>query len=182
MTAHYDSRRYSMKKPKIGRRTLCTPELTKRLCKLLSSACTIKTSCEACGVSEKSFFEWLGRGETGEQPFSQFRASVMRTRGVAKVRIVRSILDCPDWRGKLEILARVFPDEYGRTEPRVIVIQQTPPPPIPPPITSVRREWTKDANVPPELVNYLDLLQRAEPISPRAKILMANSNGKETPE
>jgi hypothetical protein len=153
--------------------------LTTRLCKFLSSACTIRTACEACDVSEKSFFEWLARGGTGEQPFSQFRASVTRARGVAKAKIVRSILDNPDWRPKLEILARVFPDEYGRTEPRVIVVQQPPPPPMPPPITSVTRQWTKDVNVPKELTRYLDLLQRAESISTRAKVLGANNNGEE---
>jgi hypothetical protein len=139
---------------------MCTPELTKRLCKLLSGACTIKTSCEVCDVSEKSFFEWISRGEKGEQPFSQFRASVTRARGVAKAKIVRSILDYPDWRAKLEILARVFPDEYGRTEPRVIIVQQNPVPQMPPPVMERHIEWRKDANVPPELVQYLGLLQR----------------------
>jgi hypothetical protein len=141
---------------------MCTRELTKRLCKFLSSACTIRTACEACGVSEKSFFEWLARGGAGEQPFSQFRAAVTRARGVAKATIVRSILDYPDWRAKLEILARVFPDEYGRTEPRFIVVPQPPALPMPPPIVETSHEWRKDANVPPELVQYLAVLSNGE--------------------
>jgi hypothetical protein len=164
---------------KRGRKTLCTPELTRRLCNFIAGACTIQTACEACGVSEKSFFEWLGRGERGEEPFSQFRASVMRVRGVAKAKIVRSILDYPDWRAKLEILARVFPNEYARTEPRVIVIQQPPPAPMPPPTTSVTHNWTKDANIPPELTKYLDLLQRAESISTQTKVSRTNNTGEE---
>ena len=165
---------------KRGRKTLCTPEMTRRLCKFITGACTIKTTCEACGVSEKSFYEWIARGAGGEQPFAQFRASVTRARGVAKAKIVRSILDFPDWRAKLEILARVFPDEYGRTEPRVIVIPQPPPPPMPPPTTLVTHQWEKDANIPAELTKYLELLQRPESISIRAKVSAANNNGEKT--
>ena len=40
----------------------------------------------------------------------------MRARGQAKARIVRSLLDEKDWRPRLELLARVYPGEYGRRE------------------------------------------------------------------
>ena len=40
----------------------------------------------------------------------------MRARGRAKARIVRSLLDEKDWRPRLELLARVYPGEYGRRE------------------------------------------------------------------
>ena len=112
---------------KRGRKTLCTPGLTKQLCKLIAGACTIKTSCEACGVSEKSFHEWIVRGAGGEQPFSQFRDAVMRARGRFKARVCKSIIEDRDWRARLELLSRVYPEEFGRTEPRILVVQQTPP-------------------------------------------------------
>jgi hypothetical protein len=34
--------------------------------------------------------------------------------------LVKSIIDDPDWRAKLELLARVYPEEYGRTADRPI--------------------------------------------------------------
>src|SRR5262249_5014835 len=99
------------------------------------------------------------RGVAGEQPFAQFREALTRAKGQGKAKLVKSIIDSGDWRARLEMLARVYPSEYARTEPRVIIVQQPPAPPLPPPITSVSREWTKDANIPPELTRFLDLLQ-----------------------
>jgi hypothetical protein len=52
----------------------------------------------------------------------------------------------------------VYPDEYAKTEPRVIIVQQNPVPQMPTPVMERHIEWRKDANVPPELVQYLGLL------------------------
>jgi hypothetical protein len=163
-------------KRKRGRRTLCTPRKIKALCKFLSIPCTIRTACEATGISEASFFDWAARGERGEKPFSEFLDAVTRARGRGKTKLVKSIIDSGDWRAWLEMLARVYPSEYARTEPRVIIVQQQNSSAIPAPTTSVTREWTKDVDVPPELVRYLALLQRADSISTR-KRMSANSNG-----
>jgi len=111
---------------KVGRKTKLTPKLQTEICGYLADCCTIRTSCEAIGVSQTSFFECIRRGEAGEQPFAQFAQTITRARGRAKARIVRSLLDERDWRGRLEILARVFPDEYGRHE--VMALPQPPPP------------------------------------------------------
>jgi hypothetical protein len=165
---------------KRGRRTLCTPQKIRALCKFLSGACTIRTACEATGISEASFHDWVARGERGEKPFSEFLQAVTRARGEGKAKLVKSIIGSRDWRARLEILARVYPSEYARTEPRIIIVQQPPAPPMPPPTTSVTREWTKDVNIPPQLTKYLDLLKRAESISVRAKVSAANKNGEKT--
>jgi hypothetical protein len=108
---------------KRGRKSKLNPQLQRALCNALALPTTIRSACEANGLSEKTYFEWLDRGEKGEQPFSQFREAVARARGRAKIKIVRSICDGKDERVKLELLARVFPAEYGRTEPREIVQQ-----------------------------------------------------------
>jgi len=154
---------------------LCTPQKIKALCKLLSTACTIRTACEATSISEASFHDWVARGELGEKPFSEFLDAVTRARGQAKAKLVKSILDSGDWRAHLEILARVYPDEYAKTEPRVIIVQQNPVPPMPPPTVTTTAEWHKGADVPPELVRYLNLLQRTD--STRKKVSAANSDG-----
>jgi hypothetical protein len=110
---------------KRGRRTLCTAQTTKALCDDLAHACTIKTACEAQGISVTSFHEWVRRGEAGEEPFAQFAAAVRRARGRGKAALVRSILEHPDWRGKMELLARVYPDEYARTAERPAPVDTT---------------------------------------------------------
>lgn len=74
-------------------------------------------------------FLWIEKGEQGKSPYKEFSEAVTRARGRAKARIVRSLLDEKDWRARLEVLARVFPDEYGRRD----LVPLPPPPPEPPP-------------------------------------------------
>jgi hypothetical protein len=50
--------------------------------------------------------------------------------------IVRSLLDEKDWRPRLELLARVYPDEYGRRE--IVPLPPQPPPPPPDLSRSIR--------------------------------------------
>jgi hypothetical protein len=120
-----------MKKETRGRRTILNAKLQNQICGYLSDCCTIRTACEASGISETSFFEWIRRGEAEERPFAQFTQAVTRARGRAKVRIVRSLLDEKDWRARLDILARVFPGEYGRdVVPAAELIPASPMPPV----------------------------------------------------
>jgi hypothetical protein len=109
-----------------GRRTKLDVKLQREICGYLSDCCTIRTACEATGMSESSFYLWVEKGEEGRSPYKEFSEAITRARGRAKARIVHSLLDEKDWRARLEVLARVFPDEYGRREP-------SPPPPAPPP-------------------------------------------------
>jgi hypothetical protein len=109
-----------------GRRTKLDVKLQRQICGYLSDCCTIRTACEATGISESSFYLWVEKGEEGRSPYKEFSEAITRARGRAKARIVHSLLDEKDWRARLELLARVFPDEYGRREP-------VPPPPAPPP-------------------------------------------------
>jgi hypothetical protein len=115
---------------KAGRKTLCTPALTKRLCKHISNACTVRSACEAEGILEKSFFEWLRKGDDGQVPYSAFSAAVMRAKGRFKARVCKSIIEDRDWRARLELISRIYPEEFGRIEPRIIIVQQ-PPAPMP---------------------------------------------------
>jgi hypothetical protein len=103
---------------KRGRRTKLTPTLQRQLCKIIAMPCTIRTACESCSVSETAFFAWVRRGEKGEKPYAQFVQRLMRARGQGKTKILRSIWDSGDVRVKLEALARIYPDEFGRVDVR----------------------------------------------------------------
>jgi len=130
-----------------GRKSLCTPELTKRLCKYISDACTVQSACECEGISTKTFYEWLNKGEAGQRPYSKFRDAVMRAKGRFKARVCKSVIEDRDWRARLELLSRIYPDEFARTAERTL-------PPVPqdamqPPtiIVNVRRDAESDAAV-----------------------------------
>jgi hypothetical protein len=76
----------------------------------------------------------MRRGQSGEQPFSEFSESILRARGSGKSKLVKSIIDSGDPRVILEYLGRVYPGEYGRAMPREVVIVAPPSPPSPVPV------------------------------------------------
>jgi hypothetical protein len=94
---------------KRGRRTLLTVHLRKRLCELLSAGNTVKTSCAAVGVSERSFFDWCE-----QKP--HFAQATNRARSQAKIKLVRIITAAAplDWRAASFLLERGWPNEYGK--------------------------------------------------------------------
>jgi hypothetical protein len=94
------------------------------LCKIIAMPCTVRSACQATGTGEATFFEWLSRGEKGEQPFAEFAEAVTRARGQGKVKVQRNIWDSNDPRVKLELLARIYSDEFGRVEVREIPVVQ----------------------------------------------------------
>ena len=114
---------------KRGRKTKLTKSLQRELCRIIALPCTIRSACEACAISESTFNDWIRRGETDEQPFSEFSAAVTRARGKGKVKIAESILNSDDVRVKLEYLARVYPNEFGRREVVPLPLEPPPPPP-----------------------------------------------------
>jgi len=162
-----------------GRKSLLNAALTKRICKLLAQGIAIESACIICGIGSRTYFEWQERGKAGEEPFARFFSAVTRAREMHKANLIKVVLAAADKDARHAewLLERQFPDEFGRPEPRTVIIQQPPVPPMPPPVIETTHEWRKGADVPPELVRYLDLLQGADSISTRKKVSAANSNG-----
>lgn len=72
-----------------GRPTKLTPELRDSIVSAIEDGNVVETACEAYGVSEDSFYEWMRRGK--EEPgtaFSEFSDSVMKARGRAEMAAV----------------------------------------------------------------------------------------------
>jgi hypothetical protein len=94
-----------------GRRTRLTPQLKRKICKLLQRGHTVGTTCGAVGISERSYFDYCAKD-------AAFLAGTQRARAQGRVRIVDSILDDRDWRGKAWYLERTAPAEFGRCAER----------------------------------------------------------------
>jgi hypothetical protein len=160
-----------------GRKSLLNAALTKRICKLLAQGIAIRSACVVCGIGSRTYFEWQERGKAGEEPFARFFSAATRARETHKANLIRVVLAAADKDARHAewLLERQFPDEFGRPEPRTIIIQQNPVAPMPPPVVETTHEWNKQADVPPELVRYLNLLQRTD--STRKRVSAANSDG-----
>lgn len=105
-----------------GRRTLFSASLQRRIVALLTKGHTVKTSCGAVGISERSFHTWC-------RAKPAFLAATERARATGRMKIVESILDCGDWRALSWYLERSDPESWARSQPREIVIAYQPPPP-----------------------------------------------------
>jgi hypothetical protein len=112
---------------KRGRPTRLDSELTRKICGLLSEGISIAATCDALGVSESRYFEWLQKGEKGEKPYAKFREQTTRARANGKIALVRQILADKDWRGKSWYLERCWPDEFGKERPRPPELPLLPP-------------------------------------------------------
>jgi hypothetical protein len=96
---------------KRGRRTRLTPQLQRKICKLLERGHTVGTTCGAVGLSPRSFHDYCAKD-------SSFLAKTQRARAQGRVRLVDSILDDRDWCGKAWYLERTAPAEFGRCAER----------------------------------------------------------------
>src|SRR5439155_25503606 len=100
-----------------GRRTLFTASLGMKVCALLAKGHAVKVVAGALGFSERSYHTWCRQKPA-------FLAATLRARSEGRMKIVESILDSDDWRAKAWYLERADPEQWGRTMPRVIIIER----------------------------------------------------------
>jgi hypothetical protein len=105
------------RKMKRGRKTNLTAPLQRKIFRLLERGHTVATTCGAVGISERSYHDYCAKD-------AAFLAGTQRARAQGRVRIVDSILDDCDWRGKAWYLERTAPAEFGRCAEREIPLVQ----------------------------------------------------------
>jgi hypothetical protein len=101
----------ALRKPKpLGRRSLYTPALQKRICKLLAKGNTIIAVCDHVGISESCYYDWCE-----QRP--QFLAASSEARARARIALVKTITDASkkDWKAAAWHLSHVWPLEYSET-------------------------------------------------------------------
>jgi hypothetical protein len=154
-------------KAKQGRKTLLTPTLKQRICSLLARGHTVKTTCGACGISERSYHEWRGKD-------AAFFARTLRARFAGRMRLVNSIMADKDWRARAWYLERCWPEDFARSEPRTIVIERPPPSASPEQAPRTTRYWTTTGNEIPFTGEQLAYIARLRSQYPPASPLKGN--------
>jgi hypothetical protein len=107
-----------MKKPK-GRPSRFTEDLTKQIVNLLGGGISIRATCAALGIAERTFFDHCSRD-------AAFLAEIQRARAMGKIRLIREIITDRDWRAKSWYLSVTYPREFGRVAERQL--PEEPPP------------------------------------------------------
>ena len=96
---------------KRGRKTNLDAQTRRKIFRLLERGHTVGTTCGACGISERSYFDYCSKD-------AAFLAETQRARAQGRVRIVDSILEDSDWRGRAWYLERTAANEFGRVDVR----------------------------------------------------------------
>lgn len=99
-----------------------TDELINELCKYKRSGLTNKSVCYAANISERSFYEYLNRGEADLQAgkksiFTRFFQSYKKAETMHKLKRLNQIEKAAEegnWQAAAWELERCYPDEYGK--------------------------------------------------------------------
>jgi hypothetical protein len=101
-----------------GRPTLCRPALVERIYSAVREGVTRRAAALACGVSSRTFHNWITRGAAGEQPFLQFVQRIERAEAEWQGELEIQILEAGkrDWRAAAWLLERRCAAEYSTRE------------------------------------------------------------------
>ena len=103
----------------IGRPTKLTNEVQERICDVLRAGNYQDAACGYVGISENTYYQWLKKGETGQQPYADFREAVRRARAEAELRnvtLINRAAQSGQWQAAAWHLERSFPRKWGRME------------------------------------------------------------------
>ncbi len=99
-----------------GRKTMCTPEVIKALKTAREIGASIKDCCLFAGIDPAQYYKWMNRGELGEEPYRDFRDTLLRAKGrgiVALLANVKTAAKSGDWRAAAWMLSMMNPDDYS---------------------------------------------------------------------
>src|SRR5512133_1159098 len=93
---------------------------------LLADGSAIRSACLVVGVGERTYFDWQTRGKAGEEPYARFLSAVTRAREKHKANLIRIVMEAAhqDARHAEWLLERQFASEFGRSEPRTMIVER----------------------------------------------------------
>ena len=114
------------KNPTAGRPTALTPDLQKIITDTIRQGNYAHVAAAAAGITEKTFYEWLQRGDRGEEPFREFSEQVLISASEAEKNMTDVLRAAAtgtvegDWKAGAWWLERRFPKRWGRQQRRAI--------------------------------------------------------------
>lgn len=99
-----------------GRPSVLTDEVQERIVAIVKGGSLIETAAAVAGVGRSTVYEWISRGESGEEPYAVFAAAVAQAKAEGMARNVTLVAraGAKDWRAAAWLLARQDPDVYGQ--------------------------------------------------------------------
>ncbi len=101
-----------------GRKTKLNKELTDEIVKRIRAGNYIKVACQAVGISQTSYFDWINKGEQGIEPYAEFLGAIKKAESEAHVHFVAIIAAqaSSQWQAAAWWLERKYPGQWGKRE------------------------------------------------------------------
>jgi hypothetical protein len=108
----------------MGRPTKLTPAIQKKICDGLRNGLYADSAAILGGICEDTYYEWIKRGEAGDEPYASFSEAVKEATAEAEQNALADVKmgrtgkdDPPHWTSAAWFLERRFPSKYGRRDP-----------------------------------------------------------------
>jgi hypothetical protein len=101
-------------------KTILNEKLIKDICGYLKEGVPILTSCQAVGISESIYYDWIKRGQglhterTQEEIHVKFVEEVEKAVAASEVNLLRDIIKDKSWHAKAWVLERRFPERWSK--------------------------------------------------------------------
>jgi len=102
--------------------TKLNPEVTEIICQYIEKGNSFETAAQAVGICRVSIYNWMERGEKGEEPYLQFLQQLKKAKAKSEIRHVEVIDKAMDknWTAAAWWLERSNPQSWGnRTEQKI---------------------------------------------------------------
>lgn len=95
-------------------------EITKKICNYIEIGMPAKHACEAVGITEKTYYEWLQKGnEQKNGKYSKFSKSIKKAQARHMARnaaIIEKAAQDGKWQASAWMLERRHPDDWGNKQ------------------------------------------------------------------
>jgi len=108
-------------------KTKLTSELQKNLIKCIRAGSYIVVACKAVGITEKTFYEWIKKGEKGIEPYSKLSKSIKKAQERAELRNIITVQNAAkeNWVAAMTFLERKYPQRLGKKDKLEVKTKKT---------------------------------------------------------
>jgi len=109
-----------------GRPTKLTPDVQAAIVALVEVGNYVETAVLASGVTSRTYYNWLERGEADEEPYAEFFRTIKEAEhkaekdalATAKAGATGGVASPgPHWTSTMTFLERRFPTKWGKRDP-----------------------------------------------------------------
>src|SRR5438309_1762379 len=103
---------------KRGNRAKLTPDVQETILLHLRRGANIDVAAACAGIHRDTYFDWMKRGKTGEEPYAAFVDAVHRAMAECESLDLATILEASKsvWQAAAWRLERRYPERYGRND------------------------------------------------------------------